>query len=269
MIVRALRVSFALSAIGCAAACGSFLSSSDDVEPAPDAGADVLVPDASTSDTATATEDGGDATASCTKTTPKFAEDFASGGITQWAYVPSQCIEEEHRVVSRDAGDNAYAIRCLAKATDSFAVLQSPATLQLGGETTHVTLSVKLTSTDPHTFAQLLGLYGGDGLNLAFVTTPTEIQISKVVGNETLTSWPAGDSTQWRTVALTITPKKPGESAIYIGEATLDGERRTFEIVRDESAGKASFGVQIGVFANLGAGHFDDAYDDVRIWSCP
>lgn len=267
--MNAVRVSFAWLAIGCVAACGTFLSSSEDVvEPAPDAAVDVIAHDASADD-ANADGGGGDATNSCTTTTPKLSEDFATGDTAQWIYDTADCTQSESHLVDRGGGDNAIGLHCLAKAANGYAILHTPAILALGETATHVAFTFEIGSTETHTFAQLLTVYGGDGQNLSLVTTPTQIQLLHLVDGQVLTTWPAGDQSQWRTMELTLTPKIPGDPAIYSGDAVLDGVHRAFEIVRKPDAGSPSFVFQIGAFASLVLGDFDDAYDNVRIWSCP
>ena len=195
-----------------------------------------------------------------------FEDDFTGGDTTDWEPVTPKCVEAGAAPITHDGGNVGITLGCFVKELEGYQVLEKGPYSTL--VKTNIAFAFKIGLADSHVFMQLLHFFGAYGANLSLVAVPDQIQLWDRKGGAMLASWSSPDQTVWRSIHVELTPKDANASSLHI-RATLDGTTRDLDIQRDLDGGMNEFRVQLGPYANVGAGDFQDAYDDVRITTCP
>jgi hypothetical protein len=251
-----------------AGACSAFSDAEDTPAGSADAsvqesGSDgALRPDAFGSPDASAD---GDATAACTASTAILADDFMTIDEVTWNNTGSKCDDAGAGLVPRDAG-TAVVLSCESTTFYAYRVLQSRDSYPINRRM-ELSFSFRLGAGN-YGFAQLVSIFGETGDNMVLLVQPSTIEARRAADSALLAVWTRPMDGEFHTFTIGI-DAPGGANATLSAKAAVDGAEKTFAMERNVDGGRDTFEVQLGVFLNLELGAFQNAYDDLRFWSCP
>jgi hypothetical protein len=103
---------------------------------------------------------------------------------------------------------------------------------------------------------------------MVLLVQPSTIEARRAADSALLAVWTRPMDGEFHTFTIGI-DAPGGANATLSAKAAVDGAEKTFAMERNVDGGRDTFEVQLGVFLNLELGAFQNAYDDLRFWSCP
>jgi hypothetical protein len=255
------------SALASAAACASF--SSDGATPGGAADAAGVVPDGSP--TLEAGEDAANApdAAADGGCAPTFFTDFSKGLGVDWGSQPSTCTGWTMNFPATDGGGTCAVLTC-AGSLNAYNVIDSKPPLTLDARM-EFAFDVHIDGASPHTFAQLMNLFGA-GRHLGFAADGKTVFVyDNSFGTTRLASWSWAPppSVEFQHIAVRMMPPDSG-AGDTVFEVTFDGKLQSFGRPIDVSG--TGYQLQVGPFLNTIASPdgvtLDVRYTNVTLGSC-